>query len=978
MKRTTTILIAICVSALFANGKQISQNAALSAARKYSRTGQVAPAKNLRSDKTNNAPYYAFNLEQGYVIVSGDDEMTELVGYAENGFFDAENVPPQMQLWLDGYAEYVAAVQSGKAKARKILLSDSPSVVVEPLVTTKWNQDAPFNNFAPEYTDDNNNTQRCATGCAATAMAQIMKFHNWPEQGVGHYSYEHQSFGTISSNFSEHVYDWTNMIDRYNNGEYSNVQADAVALLMKDCGVSLNMNYGPVSGASIYSYTPAFKNYFRYSSRTVNRSGCETAEFTRIITDELQEGRPIIYCGTGEDGGHAFVVDGYDTNYFLHVNWGWGGYSDGYFDMNYMDPAGLGIGGGSGAFKWNQGIVLARPLKDGVEPYEFIQQLCFVLFNDVQGGIFCKQEMPANKGDDVTILLRNTANLSGESFFGSLNVGVFDDSGALVTMGNEERLENNNGELLEFQSGRLYSVDLPMTLNTAGIADGNYIVRAMSKANGNVWRKFASTDCLNMTVADGKVSLVSPTPNISLTGIGSYNGNVYKGNPFSVNITIHNGSSIPADGSILFKVTDSETGDALSGSLRAIVYDNCDFRSNIAFSTTNDFFAIGKTYNISFTGFQTTDGKTLPINNTIPLSFSIVENTEVQSSLTFFNIEGSPFGMTVSNENFNKADDTMVSINCLGNANEETYQGYIAIETLNLHTGSKWHTSLGLTERYIAIETLNLHTGSKWHTSLGLTENIPQGAYYPQINTPFKALPIATADDGVYRLSTVSQEIRNGYLFPDWLYTTNTSHIDFRVNGSDVTVLHPVDEVAFSAAPESYPTIGTNCTFNLDLENKNDKSETISAGMYFVDQDNNGIGLAQVDGIILKAYEQQTVPVTVFIDPAKFHERTHYAAYPVIRKGESYILGVPYEFNGATSGINDVNAVNVKAYPNPVVDVLHVNVEALRIDVYNAGGALVADASNADSVNVAHLPAGYYIAVVATADGTARIPFVKK
>lgn len=955
MKRTTTILIAICVSALFANGKQISQNAALSAARKYSRTGQVAPAKNLRSDKTNNAPYYAFNLEHGYVIVSGDDEMTELVGYAENGFFDAENVPPQMQLWLNGYAEYVAAVQSGKAKARKILLSDSPSVVVEPLVTTKWNQDAPFNNFAPEYTDDNNNTQRCATGCAATAMAQIMKFHNWPEQGVGHYSYEHQSFGTISSNFSEHVYDWTNMIDRYNNGEYSNVQADAVALLMKDCGVSLNMNYGPVSGASIYSYTPAFKNYFRYSSRTVNRSGCETAEFTKIITDELQEGRPIIYCGTGEDGGHAFVVDGYDTNYFLHVNWGWGGYSDGYFDMNYMDPTGLGIGGGSGAFKWNQGIVLARPLKDGVEPYEFIQQLCFVPYNDVKGGIFCEQEMPANKGDDVTILLRNTANLSGESFFGSLNVGVFDDSGALVTMGNEERLENNNGELLEFQSGRLYSVDLPMTLNTAGIADGNYIVRAMSKANGDVWRKFASTDCLNMTVADGKVYLSAPTPNISMVGIGSYDTATYKGFSFNADVTVHNSSSIPVDGSIMFTVTDSETGDALSGSLRAIVYDNCDFKARISFPTTYDFFVIGKTYNISFTGFQTTDGKTLPINNTIPLSFSIVENTEVQSSLTFFNIEGSPFGMTVSNENFNKADDTMVSINCLGNANEETYQGYIAIETLNLHTGSKWHTSLGL------------------------TENIPQGAYYPQINTPFKALPIATADDGVYRLSTVSREIRNGYLFPDWLYTTNTSHIDFRVNGSDVTVLHPVDEVAFSAAPESYPTIGTNCTFNLDLENKNDKSETISAGMYFVDQDNNGIGLAQVDGIILKAYdEQQTVPVTVFIDPAKFHERTHYAAYPVIRKGESYILGEPYEFNGATSGINDVNAVNVKAYPNPAVDVLHVNVEALRIDVYNAGGALVADASNADSVNVAHLPAGYYIAVVATADGSARIPFVKK
>lgn len=649
------------------------------------------------------------------------------------------------------------------------------------------------------------------------------------------------------------------------------------------------------------------------------------------------------------------MVDGYDTNYFLHVNWGWGGYSDGYFDMNYMDPTGLGIGGGSGAFKWNQGIVLARPLKDGVEPYEFIQQLCFVPYNDVKGGIFCEQEMPANKGDVVTILLRNTANLSGESFFGSLNVGVFDDSGALVTMGNEERIENNNGELLEFQSGSLYSVDLPMTLNTAGIADGNYIVRAMSKANGDVWRKFASTDCLNMTVADGKVYLSAPTPNITMVGIGSYDTATYKGFSFNADVTVHNSSSIPVDGSIMFTVTDSETGDALSGSLRAIVYDNCDFKARISFPTTYDFFVIGKTYNISFTGFQTTDGKTLPINNAIPLSFSIVENAEVQNSLTFFNINGNPFGMTVSNENFSKTDDTMVSINCIGNANKETYIGYIGIETYNLHTGSKWYSAIFK------------------------TVDIPQGAYYAQLNAPFKALPIATAaGDGVYRLSTVSREIRKEYLFPDWLYTTNSSHIDFRVNGSDVTVLHPVDEVAFSAAPESYPTIGTNCTFNLDLENKNDKSETISAGMYFVDQDNNGIGLAQVDGITLKAYEQQTVPVTVFIDPTKFHERTHYAAYPVIRKGESYILGEPYEFNGATSGINDVNAVNVKAYPNPAVDVLHVNVEALRIDVYNAGGALVADASNADSVNIAHLPAGYYIAVVATADGTARIPFVKK
>ena len=955
MKHLLTLLAAVSVTAT-AIGKQITESEALTAARKYAPTAQVLPIKHLRGVKPDAAPYYAFNLDRGYVIVSGDDEMTELVGYACEGHFDTDRIPPQLQAWLDGYAAYVNAVQSGDVKPVKSAVNRQASVWVKPMVTTKWNQDAPFNNLAPEYTD-NGSTYRCATGCAATAMAQIMKFHNWPERGVGSHSYVHETYGRISADFSQHTYDWADMTDTYTAGEYSDTQAAAVALLMKDCGVALDMNYGQTSGASVYSYKSAFEDYFRYDTQTISRSSCASAIFENYIITELYAGRPLIFTGQGLGGGHAFVVDGLDSNHFLHVNWGWGGYCDGFFDMNYMNPTGLGIGGGSGAFQWDQAIVLAKPLKDGEKPYDVEQQLCFVNYNNTSGGIFYLSESTVNKGDDISFTLRNVANASGESYYGSLNVGVYDQSGIRVAEGTAERIEDESGNLSEFPSGTLFTVDIPIILHTTEIADGTYTVYATSETDGGDWRKFASTSHLIMTVGNGTVTVSTPSPDLVVQSLPVYEPTVKQGHTFSADVTITNRGSVTADGNIIYSVTDTSSGETMTtGALRSIIYDGCDFQTTLSFAADKMKYNVGATYSVSLQGFQTTDNQTLPIDIATPMQFTVIENDDVQRQLTFYYSAGESNGLTISSETFSK-DDTSVTFNLhnVANFNEDSYTGYIGLETANLHTDDVVYESFGKTAA------------------------LSYGSGYRDITINFQNTQLTTAAcDGVYRVTAVSREETDGYIFPRWAYLNNSNSIDLRLQEQSVTVLHPVDEVAMEAYVLSYPIIGNEHEFFFDLENKNNETETVDVVFQFMDSNDNMLGSAEYLDIKLRPYKRASLSVNYLLDPAIFHEREAYTAVPYLFRNGIPTAGKPIAFSGATSGI-DGNAVpNVTVYPNPAVDVLNFNVEARNVAVYNAGGALAAEAHDASSVSVANLPCGYYIAVITTDGGTVRVPFVKK
>lgn len=304
--------------------------------------------------QTNGTPdFFVFNRGEnlpGYVIVnSAPDAETSILGYSTSNTFDAEAIPDALRWWLSQYQASGVAKLPARAGASR---HD-----VEPLVKTKWNQDTPFNNAIPRYASG---YAPFVTGCTSTAMAQLMKFHNYPSRGIGSNSYG-VTYGasktiTYSADFGATNYDWANMLDDYSHG-YTDAQANAVATLMYHAGVSewtiYNWTENGGSSADDRHAAQGLINNFGYdkSMRRGVRKYYTDAEWDEIIYNELAEGRPLMYSGSSDAGGHTFVCDGYDAErHLFHINWGWGGYCDDYFALigaKALTPNGTGIGGGA-------------------------------------------------------------------------------------------------------------------------------------------------------------------------------------------------------------------------------------------------------------------------------------------------------------------------------------------------------------------------------------------------------------------------------------------------------------------------------------------------------------------------------------------------------------------------------------------------------------------------------------------------------
>jgi len=315
---------------------------------------------------------YVFNVaaDGGFVIVSNDDATTPILGFSDNGAIDVKNMPDNMRAWLQGYADEIAWRNAHPAvKASRVMRREGTAVktAIAPLLTTTWNQDAPYNNLCPYYgineynqyvfslTKDAEDYEHCATGCAATAMAQVMNYHEWPinpTKVIPTYQWR----GTIDMPVlpvtpeapATAIFDWANMKDSY-AGTETDATADAIATLMQYCGYSIKMAYGPESGAMIYDIATALKEYFNYNNTTqhVQRSRYSYANWIELIYHELTQNRPVLYGGQSSGGGHAFVCDGYQGEDFFHINWGWAGQSDSYFKLSALDPNEQGIGGSS-------------------------------------------------------------------------------------------------------------------------------------------------------------------------------------------------------------------------------------------------------------------------------------------------------------------------------------------------------------------------------------------------------------------------------------------------------------------------------------------------------------------------------------------------------------------------------------------------------------------------------------------------------
>ena len=333
--------------------------------------------------------FYVFNQanDGGFVIVGGDESAKDILGYSYNGGFDYEKASENFKWWLSQYEEqisvamdtpdvYVSAKNKAKRKANANGRHD-----VAPLIKTKWNQSAPFNNAIPSL---GSNYAPFVTGCVATAMAQVLNYHKYPTKGSGSHSFDKKwTQGTITfeADFGATTYDWGNMLNTY-NGSYSEAQANAVATLLYHCGVSVDMNYGQDgSGASASNIPNAISTYFGYdkSAQHIQRKYYSDEEWTDIVYGELAANRPVLYGGQDAygGGGHEFVCHGYNaSDKTFAINWGWGGYQDGYFTLMGVDglqPGGSGIGGaGNGAsYTREQDIIInVMPDKGGTYPLE--------------------------------------------------------------------------------------------------------------------------------------------------------------------------------------------------------------------------------------------------------------------------------------------------------------------------------------------------------------------------------------------------------------------------------------------------------------------------------------------------------------------------------------------------------------------------------------------------------------------------------
>lgn len=337
--------------------REVAKGFMLSHMNSLTRSERIEPERAITGVvDTEDAGVYVFNSESGFVIVSGDDSTVPVLGYSNEGPYVAENVPTDLKAMLKAYDYAVKNV----TRASNVSVHDA----VYPLIRSKWNQGNPFNQQCPL---DEEKGELSVTGCAATAMAQVLNYHQYPAG-----------------------YDWNNMKAIYTGKEDdTDKSAQAVAELMADCGEALFMEYSAeASNAYNFMITEALRINFNYdfSLDYIERSCFSAKAWDEIIYNELNMGRPVIYTGQsvsgGNQGGHAFVIDGYDGNGYYHVNWGWGGFSDGYYLISILNPNVQGTGGnaGSSGYSFSQAAIIGvKPAVTSVEATtRLIQGSCFI------------------------------------------------------------------------------------------------------------------------------------------------------------------------------------------------------------------------------------------------------------------------------------------------------------------------------------------------------------------------------------------------------------------------------------------------------------------------------------------------------------------------------------------------------------------------------------------------------------------------
>lgn len=590
-------------------------------------TSDATPAYKARKKAAaaDDAGYYIFNTggNRGYIIVSGDDRTEQILGYTDSGSFDPATAPEGMMAWLKGYVEFLDRLDRENVTAKVSDMANAPlkaqpaKHAIKPLVTCKWNQGDPYNLLCPEYyNEDGTKGDRSATGCVATALAQVMYYYKWPESVVvtiPRHSFESNGHQISLPGIPKGTkIDWANMTDIY-DAQSTDEQEIAVAELMLYVGQSVKMGYGPSSGAGFNGGKP-LALYFGYDDGTHSefRHNYTLGEWTDLIYSEIASGHPVAFAGTSSGGAHAFVVDGYDGDGLFHLNWGWGGGSDGYFRLEILNPgdnSGIGASSSSDGYSMGQEALILR-LPDDVEA----DDVSMMTINDTE-----------IRGNEI---FSNYINWTGSTNSFDYGIGYVAEDGSLVSIG-ETKLAENLGA--NYFHGASFTI--------SGLEEGTYKVVPISKTTkSDVWKtsfNIKERYIIANVKADGSYTLemYNRPVDLQIESI-TFTGNKVMNNEQKLDVVFKNNTDEFYGEIYLFASKTSNKGGQASRSALSL---------KKGYTTTTTFFfkpTEAGTYNIWLT--YDSNG-----NNVVPGGQTTVEITEAAvpgerdlqvNSVTFDNI----------------------------------------------------------------------------------------------------------------------------------------------------------------------------------------------------------------------------------------------------------------------------------------------------------------------------------------------------
>jgi len=561
--------------------------------------------------------FYVFNagIDEGFVLVSGNDAVRTILGYSDKGQFPTENLPENLKSWLSFYHQEIQyASKLGTAYLESSVGNSNTSVA--PLIKSKWNQFEPYNLFCPYHPDYR---ERTVTGCTATSMAQIMNYHQWPTKGTGVHTdsltFDSTRIG-LTANFGETTYPWNDMLDIY-NGTSTPAQDTAVALLSYHCGIAANMMYNVASvggsGAYVENAGLGMIQHFGYDAdmQIALRWFFKPDDWEALLRKELDASRPMLYAGSSPTGSHAFVCDGYDSNGYFHFNWGWGGLYDGYFSTTTMNPKYPNDKSSINGFSYFQYCLF------GIQKADNKNNPFYQLYMTGAPIKSSKTFLPAVNTDHFNIDF-GYANFGITTFRGSIGAGLYQNGTFLKCLDATPSvwLERPYGDSL-FHS---------KNLSLAGMANGNYQLCAVYQPkDSSNWSKIFTystiSNNLNITIQGNSATFSTPElkPNLILTDPIQVNGSFYQnkkctfrvplkntGYDFYSNLTMHLYSETnqkncqDLDASIaLIKKDESQTVE-IKGNLKLnpgtylayLQYDSTNFQSTESYKKIGSPFQI--------------------------------------------------------------------------------------------------------------------------------------------------------------------------------------------------------------------------------------------------------------------------------------------------------------------------------------------------------------------------------------------------